>query len=400
MAKPTDASSMQPVVLEEFIARINAHTFWREFSFSRTKFAPQPGQELELANNIVWLGDFAFALQLKQRDGATSDSERERTWFKRKVVAKGSRQMRDTQRFLAAHNEIRITNERGHRFEVRGADLADLTKVIVYLGALALPEDCWRTRFHVSDTAGFIHVVAAHDYLGIIETLRVPRDIRDYFAYRQTVTPNIQDGEVQEPDIMGGFIMEETLPTGVSHKALSRLIQDEAFDLSHLIRNLHDHIEKGDGAQDYYRIMLEFARVPRSVWRETKMRFDLSFQAAKKGEFIQPFRFTFLGSGCTFMVASLDPRLPVTGVEGERIRRNGLSQLTHGAMYDAKMSKAIGILISKDGSSYHIDWCRLDSPWAADPVMDEWLARSNPFRPAREKTINSFLLRASQDNAS
>jgi hypothetical protein len=385
------------ITLEDYVARLNAQAFWREFTFARNTFSPVPGQELELADNFVWLGDFAFALQLKQREGATSDSERERGWFKKKVLTNGTRQIRDTLRFLKAHEDIQITNERGHRFDVRGAALTDVTKIIVYFGSRALPEECWQTRHYVSDTAGFIHVVAAHDYLGIVETLRVPKDIRDYFAYRQEVVPQVRGTAIGEADIMGSFITSEALPTPSSHKHLRRFVQDvETFDLSFLIGRLHDHIQKGDRLQNYYQIMLEFARVPRSVWREVRTRFDLCFQAVKKSEFIQPFRFSFPGSSCTFMMAALDPKLPSTGAEGERFRINGLMSLTYGAMYDASMSKSIGILISKDGEFYQIDWCRLDMPAEKDPEIEAWLANCNPFRPAREKIINSFIFQADE----
>ena len=64
----------------------------------------------------------------------------------------------------------------------KSAPVTEITKIIVFLGGRALPEDCRQKRYHVSRTAGFIHVLAAHDYLGILEKLRVPEDIRRYFA--------------------------------------------------------------------------------------------------------------------------------------------------------------------------------------------------------------------------
>ncbi len=85
------------------------------------------------------------------------------------------------------------TNERGHAFVIRGEELADITKIVVFLGGRALPEDCWRKRYHASRTARFIHILAAHDYLGILEKLRVPEDIRRYFVYREQVMPKLSD---------------------------------------------------------------------------------------------------------------------------------------------------------------------------------------------------------------
>src|SRR3546814_20610826 len=88
------------MTLEEYVAELNSLAFWREFTFAETKFAPRPGQELELADNIVWLGDFAFILQLKERDGGTRYHAAERAWFRNKVLGKATRQVRDTLRFM------------------------------------------------------------------------------------------------------------------------------------------------------------------------------------------------------------------------------------------------------------------------------------------------------------
>jgi hypothetical protein len=380
------------MTLEQYIAQLNRLTFWNEFTFAQNKFAPQPGKEFELADNLVWLGDYAFVLQLKQREDETEDPETERSWFRKKVVDNATRQMRDTLRFLDEHQQISITNERGHAFDIRGAELAQITKIVVFLGGRALPEDCCQTRYYISRTAGFIHLLAAHDYLGILEKLRVPEDIRRYFAYREEVTPKLRDiGGVDESDIMGAFL-EEGLPTPTSREILRRFVQDlDDFDLSRLIGNLHDHIQRSEQPHDYYRIMLEFARVPRSVWREIKVRFMKSLETVQKGEFTRPFRLTFPATDCTFMIAPLDPQIPATGLEGENMRVAGLTNLTHAAMYDAKVSKGVGILISKDGEYIQIDWSLLNMPWKAAPEMDARLAENNPFREAKERTISSFL---------
>jgi hypothetical protein len=102
--------------------------------------------------------------------------------------------------------------------------------------------------------------------------------------------------------------------------------------------------------------MLEFARVPRSVWREVKVRFMKSLEAVQKKEFIRPFRLIFPATGCAFMIAPLDPEIPATGPNGEKTRVTGLKNLTYTAMYDAKVSKGVGLLISKDRECVQIDW--------------------------------------------
>lgn len=389
---------MVQMTLEEYIAHLNSLAFWKEFTFAQNKFAPRPGEEFELADNLAWLGDHAFVLQLKERASETENPDSESNWFRKKVLGKAMSQVRDTLRFLEEHDEISVTNERGHAFKIRNAELLSITKIVVFLAGRALPEDCWNTRYHISRTAGFIHVVAAHDYLGILEKLRVPEDIRRYFAYREEVVPRLREAglNVGEADIMGAFLNEDDLPNGNSKDALHHFIQDlDGFDLSRLIGNIHNHIERSDQPNDYYKIMLEFARVPRSVWREVKTRFMLSLDAVKKKEFRQPYRLTFPATDCTFMIAPFDPELVAVGTEGEKLRVTGLQNLTYAAMYDAKVSKGVGILISKDGEYLQLDWAWLDIPWAVDSEMEAKFSKSNPFRVAKERMIDSFLFSTS-----
>lgn len=78
------------------------------------------------------------------------------------------------------------------------------------------------------------------------------------------------------------------------------------------------------GSTDCYRITEEFARVPRSIWREFKARLVISLEASKAGKPCRPFRFAFPRTDCTFMVASMDPDWPVTGAEGTRMRTNAV----------------------------------------------------------------------------
>jgi hypothetical protein len=394
ISPPLPFALARPMTLEEYIAGLNSLAFWREFSFAQNTFSPRPGAEFELADSLVWFGDYMIAMQLKERSEETENPDIERSWFQKKVLGTATRQVRDTLQFLKEHEQIRVTNERGHSFDIRGAQLACITKVVVFLGGRSLPEDCWKTRHHLSQTAGFIHVVAAHDYLGIVEKLRVPEDIRRYFAYREAVVPKLSDASVDESDIMGAFLGEQDLPTPISRDILRAFVQDiEAFDLSRLIGSLHYHIETSKQPHDYYRIMLEFARIPRSVWREVKLRFLKSLEAVQQTKFTRPFRLSFPATDCAFMIAPLDPELPATGPA----RNRGLLNLTHAAMYDAKVSKGVGILISKDGNYVQIDWSLLEIPWKPDSEMDARLARSNPFRPASEKRINSFLFTTERD---
>lgn len=382
------------MTLEEFTAQLNSTTFWKEFTFSKTLFSPRPKQQVELADGIVKIGSLGLVFQLKERTEETSDPEAERQWFRRKVLRKATDQIKDSLRYLAENEEILLTNEQGREMAVKGADLQDVKKIVVFLAGRALPTDCWETKFHQSATAGFIHVLAAHDYLGILETLRVPDDVRLYLEYREMVLPRLREADiaVEEPDIMVAFLSEIDLPEPGSLEKLRTFMQDlDAFDLSNIMRGLQEHIVNPDRSTDYYRIMEEFARVPRSVWREFKTRLIISIEASKAGEPRRPFRFAFPRSDCTFMVASMDPDWPATGSDGTRMRTSAVTMFTEAAKYDLKTRIGVGLLISKDGEYFQLDWCFIDRPWVTNAKMEDLIATTSLFGPARERVVNSFL---------
>jgi hypothetical protein len=382
--------------LEDFTAQLNSATFWKEFSYSETWFYPRPKDKVELADGIVLIGSLAYVYQLKERTDATDDPEIERRWFNNKVLGKATKQIRDSLQYLAETEIIRLKNAQGHVVDVKGPELAEIHKVVIFAATEALPADCRETHYYVSNTAGFIHVLAANDYLGILNTLRVPNDIGLYFNYRQSVLPRLSDQgtKVEEPDIVAAFLTDSDLPQPGQQSRLRDFVQDlENFDLTHILSNLAAHIQNPDNNNDYYRILLEFARSSRSVWREFKLRLVKSLDAVNAGkEAIKPYRFTWPQNDCSFMVAAIDPAWPTTGAEGERMRMGALSVFTEAAKYDAKATRGIGLLISKDGQQVMLDWCLVDRAWEKNAKIESLVA-DGLFRPATERTVDSFLFR-------
>ncbi len=384
------------MTLEEFTAHLNATTFWKEFTFSETRFFPRPREQVELADGIVRIGSFSMLFQLKERIQETADEDAERLWFRRKVLRKAIDQIKASIRYLAENDDIVLKNEQGHEVVIKGAEMEGVKKVVIFLPGRSLPKECWQTKYHISSTAGFIHVVAAHDYLGILDKLRVPDDVRLYFDYREAVLPRLKEEGVivEEPDIMVGFLSEADLPCPGSIGKLRAFVQDlSAFDLSGIMRDLHSHIVNPDSSTDYYRIMEEFARVPRSIWREFKTRLIACADASRAAKFRRPFRFAFPQTDCTFMVASSDPDWPTTGPEGIRMRSNAIELFTAAAKYDLKTRIGVGLLFSKEGGNFCLDWCLIDQPWALDSKLDELLSTSGLFGPVSERMVDSFYFR-------
>src|SRR5437660_365304 len=99
--------------VQSFIAReLHNLLFLEEFVFARNKFSPPSASELEFADAVVMLGDVLFIYQIKERSPVDAgNAAAERRWFNAKVVGNGTRQVRDTLRYLQTYPEIRVPNE-------------------------------------------------------------------------------------------------------------------------------------------------------------------------------------------------------------------------------------------------------------------------------------------------
>ncbi|KSV81882.1 hypothetical protein N183_15320 [Sinorhizobium sp. Sb3] len=256
-------------------------------------------------------------------------------------------------------------NERGQRYELRGSALRHLEKIVLYAAGPTLPEECRDTRYYVSEIAGFIHVFEREDYGLIVQTLGVPDEIGRYLQYREQSLLKLSAARtvVVERDVLAAYMNDEDVPSPTSHLHLDRLLDDGIeVDLAPVMNRLADHIQNPNGSTDYTRILLEFAKLPRSAWRAAKERLVLSIEAAKNEEDVRPFRFYFPGTDCSFMFASFSPGKPTVGPEGEQARRVGLQNLTLIAKYLHKAAKGIGVLVSKDGAFLHLGWCLSTKP--------------------------------------
>jgi hypothetical protein len=341
------------------------------------------------------LGDVLFIFQIKERsadDGG--DQNAERTWFRSKVLGKATKQVRDTLQYLRTYDEIPVPNERGRVFDLAARKFADVFKVVVYMPSRMLPDDCRAVRHHMSKSAGLIHIVEAHDYLEISRTLRVPEEVVRYFRYRETVMTRFSVGcsELPEAAIAGHFVGgdPDVPPSVESAGHLLRLIQDEEeWDLAPLMRGLHDHLSGPAMNDDYYEILMEFAKAPRSTWRKIKERIRLCTEVVQKGEFAKPYRIADPSTDCGFVFVPLDPEISAR-LGSRETRLKGLQNFAAAHKYDQRLSKCIGVMIAKDGEDFDILWCLISHPWVEDREFQERLDQNFPFRPVQQREVPGY----------
>lgn len=383
--------------LEQIIHDLNSLSFFKEFTFSQNTFKPTAdGTELELADNIVWMGDDLTVLQLKERSIVdVVDEVGETRWFENKILKNGTKQVRDTLKYLSVNPAISVTNGRGDRFEIKAAELGAITKIIIFLPGKIVPKIADTTKFYVSKTGGFIHIISAHDYLGICRTLRVPADIRDYFAYRERLLEKNVGLAAPEPLMMGQYLSgdEKTPPSLDSYKYLKAFEQNySSFDLSPFLSNLSHQIEHQNGPFDYYEILRQFARLPRSGWKEAKTRLDYCIETLNAQKFRRPTRFAWPELSLGFVFVPMDPQLMEKGNWPELMHR-GLINFTTLHKYDQRLNCCVGVVMAKEGEEFLLNWCVMKHPWGSDTDLDKRLEGDSPFLEVKEKILPRFNFR-------
>lgn len=376
---------------EETLADINEWHFFQEFVYSKNTFRPTPDGELELADSLLWLGDLLIAFQLKERGASeTKTEETERNWFEKKVLTQATRQIRDTLKYLESHQPIELTNHRGHKHLLDLKSISQFHKLVMYLPSDKIPQDCLNTKFHISQTAGLIHIVPAHDYLGIVRTLLTPAEVADYFTFRGELIERWGDSviEVPEPALVGQYLNgDSTIPPSLEHLEYLRALEQRAeeWDLSGIISKFTERVTTDNEPTDYYPIVTELAALKRSELREFKTRFQLSVEKSRADEFTRPYRTAVPRTDCGFVFIPLTKELFPH-------RRSALQNFTLAHKYEQRLTKCIGVAIGnhEDNGWFHAEWCYVNAPWEQDDHMDSLLAENNPFRPVKVAEMSRY----------
>lgn len=384
-----------PFSVERFIASdLHNLLYLEEFVFPASKFIPSGSTEVELADAVVALDETLVILQIKERDlKSVGDEETERIWFQKRVLKDATRQIRATLAHLAAANSIIVANRRGRDFDLASARFSSIIKAVVYRAADSLPADCRSIRFYQSKTAGFIHIIEYADYVRLSEFLRVPEEIRLYFSYRERVLTEhaSQCGSLHEACLLGGFIEgDDAIPSAASYMQLHRSVDDEeTWNLIPLLRGLHDHQRREEFSNDYYRILAAFMRLPRSMWREIKKRFQIAVEKATLDKFALPYRVSDPMRDIGVIIVPADSGYSSRD-DWDELKVKMLITMTELHKFDHRLSKCVGILVAKQGEMFDIQWCMIDGPWENNPALRAKLDADSPFRPTSEETLFGF----------
>ena len=375
---------------EDKISKLNEFYFFREFTYSKNKFRNNNGQEVEVADNIVFLDDIFIVFQIKERNLVKkTTSTNEDTWFENKVQKKATKQIRDTIQYLNDYDEIILNNERGDAFNIATDTITSAQKVVLYSATELLSNDKRRIKYHKSETAGIIHMLSFESYEKIIRTLLTPAEVFEYLEFReQIIIKHLEStNSISEESLLGQYIVAdfESTPDRKFSGVLSTLKSDiEAWDMTGIIHLFPKRVTHTGSKTDYYYILREIAKLMRHELKIFKERFKLSMVSSKANKFKLPYRFAIPRLNLGFVLIPL--------CDDQRSNRiNGLTNLTLGHKYDQKLQKCVGAtFLHEEDGWFSVELCFIDAPWEPNSEMDELLKNNFPFRKVSEKIVYRY----------
>jgi hypothetical protein len=384
------------MTLEELVSRTNEFYFLREFTFSTARFCPPTQSEVELADAVIWLDDLAVVFQVKERsEGADISADAENRWFENKVVGKATRQVRNTLNYLNQYDPVSVTNNYGQTVPLSVRGIRTMHKVIVYLEKNLYP--VCRPKFHLSRTAGLMHLIPADDYMGIVRTLLTFFEISEYLSWRAELCADWPSdvAALPEQSLVGHYLRGEKNLKPQIADAKNLEIMEEEIDKWDVTGILHKFLERTtdneiDGIK-YHRIIREVAKLHRGELKSFKERFALCMEAAKADEFRQPYRFVSPRTGCGFVFIPLQS-------EFRESRRTALINLTAACKYDLHLDKCIGLSFVRDVDGWFVvDWCFHEAKWEFSGEIESILAKSYPFRPVKEQIVYRYPFKTTEN---
>lgn len=374
---------------EELLSYLNENIFLKEFTFSKNIFTPANKSEHQLADNLIFLENFIFIYQLKERQSNSNviNNDEEKRWFENKILKKATRQIRDTISYFKRYSPIRLKNHRGHEFKIN-LDNRKIFKIVSYDNQ-NLPIDCMRINYYKSKHVGFIHILPIDIYLKTINTLYTPCEISEYFKFRGKVILNnlSNDYFVDELSLLGQYLsgrLEDKPSKNYIKYFICFKNNFEEFNLNPLLLKFGDRIyDSFGGNKDYYSILTEFSKLNRAYLKQIKGRVDYCLEKLFKDEIIIPTRVYNPETCCGFVVMTL----PNSMIKG---KRQYLENTTIAAKYDLNYKKEIGLLFVKDGNDIIIDWCLIIGPNEKNEKLEKILKENNPFREVDIKKISRY----------
>jgi hypothetical protein len=233
------------------------------------------------------------------------------------------------------------------------------------------------------------------DYYQLCHTLALPRELMQYFEFRQELLLARPDLDWPEAILAAQYIMDtgDRLSDHTVMEVLGRTrIDNASVDLSPILTKFGEkivHSSSPDDPHQYYQLLDELTKLDRAEMRELKRLIDWALVNAGGKDIQIPARLLCPSARIGFVV------FPVHA-GAYHLRMNALMNFSAAMKYESHLERQVGISVAKEADMIDIDWMLIEAPWEQDPDMEAHLERSYPFR-VRPEPRRVFRYNLSQD---
>ncbi len=365
---------------ENLVTKISSNVFYKEFTFHKNDFITTDGQK-ELADNVLWIDDLLFIIQIKERNSTDVKTVvEENKWFENTILKKAKNQIKDSLNFFSLYDEIKVKNVRNHVIDIAKANATSIHKIIIYQPNSTLLNDKNKSlKFCNSSVVGNIHLFNIEDYLGICEILITPAELDEYLKFRERIFLKHPEIITLYPEqyILGHFLVTDdiSLINPEYIQSFSKLQSDfNQFDMSAMLENFIDKIsiESDKNPNVYYPIIKEIAKLNRTELAMFKERYSKMINHVKENSFSVPYRFMISRTGCGFVFVPL--MLDVAS-----LWENALLNSIDVYKYKRNLVKCLGVSAYKDGEYYNLNWGFVEHEWEHNDELEQALKQEEGF---------------------
>ena len=369
---------------ERKIIELNNNYFFEEFTFGQNKFIDHSnGQELEFADNVIWIDDFFLIFQIKERNSEVEKNIE--NWFKSKIEKKAVQQIKNTLSYINKYDEILITNEKGVIHDIAKAKINVPLKLIVYNPGISFNQKLRDKKCYLSSQVGCIHLLHIEDYNLICNILITPYEILDYLQFREKLIVNNKLGINYRTEnyVLKHYLTNHNnfiLNNEIDKLEINLTVDLSAFDISDIVKYFKNKIIVNSERTEYYFIIKELAKLHRLDLKSFKERFNYALDKCRKQEFDIPYRMVSSESKCGFVF------IPLLFEKKDKAQ-NGLQNFTKIHMYDQQLEKGIGMICYYNSKERYFDifWTYKYEPWEKDLEFEALIYPEFPLRPIRKE---------------
>ena len=352
---------------EKDTERIALKVFYGEFVFSDLWFTNKnigQGTNIELADLIINMGEDCLAFQVKTRNGKIQE-DGDKKWIAKQIKS-AKKQLVDTFNNIQVDGLPEFVNKKGNSIKLGKQGIFSGIIILKNENIYEYPKIVKCNRLN-----GIVHCFTEKDFNVCCEKLVIPKDILEYFYFRERYYEIDEEVKEKENVCINKFLFAKYKSTCFDLQTIN--------DFKEVLNNFKEKLINKD--ENEYRYIVEilamFGRTEISMFTTI---FGKLFVAARNGIY----------SDRMFIKPINEKRHSILFISQKNLNHKYASYITQLFMYQLKIDKCLTVILHiEDNVEFEIDWLLMEFPWRKNLQMENLINElniQNKWKPKKQVT--------------